>query len=69
MPNLGSLWLRVAASADADVRTSATVGSRDGISFVDLFDPAGIVISGVDAPGEDPGDEPDETDADGGTQH
>lgn len=78
VPNLGGAWLRI-TSAGTVAGTIAGTGSAapaDGapdagrrIELLDLFDPTGIVISGVDAPGEDPGDEPDEADAHGGAQH
>jgi uncharacterized phosphatase len=67
VPNLGGVWLTVDVGVGVD--GSATAGSIDGIAIHDLFDPAGIVISGIDAPGEDPGDETDQADAHGGTQH
>jgi probable phosphoglycerate mutase len=68
VPNLGGAWLGVEShtvSAAPDRR--AVAGRR--IELLDLFDPAGIVISGIDAPGEDPGDEPDEPDADRRAEH
>ena len=48
---------------------SSTAGIDVGIELHDVFDPAGIVISGVDAPGEDPGEETDQPDAHGRSQH
>lgn len=48
VPNLGGMWLTSVVS---------------GFELGDLFDPRGIPISGVDAPGEDPGDETDQADA------
>ena len=49
IPNLGGVWL-----------TASVIDNRsDGqVDFVlgDVFDPSGIVVSGVDAPGEDPGE-------------
>lgn len=64
IPNLGGVWLSVGAT------TSPIDGPLDvgGIALGDLFDPHGIVVSGVDAPGEDPGDQPDEAHAHGGAQ-
>lgn len=50
IPNLGGVWLRVSVTGDPDIRV-------DG-----LFDPHGVAISGVDTPGEDPGEQSDETD-------
>jgi len=58
IPNLGGVWLTVDTSVPS--RSRADVA---GLSLGDLFDPAGIVISGVDAPGEDPGEQADQTDA------
>lgn len=56
VPNLGGVW--VAATA---------TGSATGISVrFDLrgrFDPKGVVRTGVDAPGEDPGEQPDQPEA------
>jgi broad specificity phosphatase PhoE len=68
VPNLGGAWLRVESrTASAAPHRSVADGRR--IELLDLFDPAGIVISGIDAPGEDPGDEPDEADAHRRTEH
>lgn len=66
IPNLGGVWLTVDGSAAA--ARSATSGLADpldasGIRLDDVFDPAGIVLSGVDAPGEDPGDQADDAQA------
>jgi uncharacterized phosphatase len=61
VPNLGGVWLTVEASP--------TAGAVDQITLDDMFDPAGIVISGIDAPGEDPGEETDQADAHGGAEH
>jgi uncharacterized phosphatase len=69
VPNLGGVWLTVDATVDVTVDASLTDDALDGIHLHDVFDPAGIVISGVDAPGEDPGEETDEADAHGGAQH
>jgi broad specificity phosphatase PhoE len=58
VPNLGGTWITVVPrSSTADPRTT------DGIWLGDLFDPDGIVISGIDSHGEDPGEQTDETDA------
>lgn len=43
IPNLGGSWITVTPTGRS---TDLTIG--------ELFDPAGITISGVDAPGEDP---------------
>jgi broad specificity phosphatase PhoE len=55
IPNLGGVWFEVG-------NTSTTVGraGRAPVELRGMFDPAGIVISGVDAPGEDPGDQADD---------
>lgn len=55
IPNLGGSWFTVSPdSSFAEARAELVVG--------DLFDPTGIVVSGVDAPGEDPGEQPDHAD-------
>ena len=73
VPNLGGVWLTVDATtpnaAIVDGDGSLTDDALDGIHLHDVFDPAGIVISGIDAPGEDPGEETDEADAHRGAQH
>jgi broad specificity phosphatase PhoE len=51
IPNLGGVWFRV------DHRSSA---DHPRLVVDQLYDPHGVVISGVDAPGEDPGDQPDQ---------
>lgn len=51
IPNLGGVWFRVATRSSTD---------RPRLVVDDLFDPHGVVVSGVDAPGEDPGDQPDQ---------
>lgn len=45
IPNLGGVWL-----------SASVIGGRSELALGDLFDPSGIVVSGVDAPGEDPGE-------------
>ncbi len=45
IPNLGGVWIE-----------ASLVGSQARFSLGDLFDPSGIVVSGVDTPGEEPGD-------------
>ena len=64
IPNLGGVWFA------ASVIKSRAVGDRVPSDLVpgdlqlgDVFDPAGVVVTGVDAPGEDPGEESDEADA------
>lgn len=51
IPNLGGVWFRV------DHRSSV---DRPRLVVDELYDPHGVVVSGVDAPGEDPGDQPDQ---------
>ena len=73
VPNLGGIWLRIVTAVSSPIGEAGAQIDRghvdrlrvDGIVVDDVFDPAGIVVSGVDAPGEDPGDEPDQPDADG----
>lgn len=77
VPNLGGVWLTIeaegAVGADGTMAASpvrsTTTGTVDGMALTDVFDPHGIVVSGVDAPGEDPGEQADEADAHGGAQH
>jgi broad specificity phosphatase PhoE len=45
IPNLGGVWLK-----------ASIIDGCSDLALGDLFDPSGIVVSGVDAPGEDPGD-------------
>jgi probable phosphoglycerate mutase len=55
IPNLGGVWLEahIASSTVSPVR----------LELRHRFDPHGIVVSGVDVPGEDPGEQPDHADA------
>jgi broad specificity phosphatase PhoE len=73
VPNLGGIWLTVSAIVtppQPGIEPVSEIGRRDdGIVVGDLFDPAGIVISGVDAPGEDPGDETDQPGTHGQPEH
>lgn len=59
IPNLGGVWFRVVAASRTD---------RPRLDVDDLFDPHGVVVSGVDAPGEDPGDQPDQPEHHRGTE-
>ena len=52
IPNLGGMWF-----------TASVADGRAELALGDVFDPAGVVVTGVDAPGEDPGEEADEADA------
>jgi probable phosphoglycerate mutase len=69
VPNLGGIWLSVDPAASPIASRLDGGGPGDGIALDDVFDPAGIVVSGVDAPGEDPGDEADQPGAHGHPQH
>jgi probable phosphoglycerate mutase len=60
IPNLGGVWFT--ASVTDGQPDSVTHGGAD-LELGDVFDPAGVVVTGVDAPGEDPGEETDEADA------
>jgi probable phosphoglycerate mutase len=51
IPNLGGVWF-----------AASVIDGRSNLVLGDLFDPAGVVVTGVDAPGEDPGEETDEAD-------
>jgi broad specificity phosphatase PhoE len=52
IPNLGGVWF-----------TASVADGRSHLALGDMFDPSGVVVAGVDAPGEDPGDEADQPDA------
>lgn len=45
IPNLGGVWLE-----------ASVVDGRTDLALGDVFDPSGVVVSGIDAPGEDPGE-------------
>jgi broad specificity phosphatase PhoE len=45
IPNLGGVWLE-----------ASIVDGRADLVLGDVFDPSGVVVSGIDAPGEDPGE-------------
>ena len=62
IPNLGGVWFDASV---IDGRSDRAVGGwmPDELVLGDVFDPAGVVVTGVDAPGEDPGEETDEADA------
>ena len=62
VPNLGGVWLDVVPAERSVIEAST------GVELIDRFDPGGFVRTGVDAPGEDPGDQPDHTHADSGAQ-
>jgi broad specificity phosphatase PhoE len=54
VPNLGGVWVTARA-----VRSATGTAVRFDLGR--RFDPEGIVRTGVDAPGEDPGEQPDHT--------
>jgi broad specificity phosphatase PhoE len=60
IPNLGGVWLEAHIASSTGLPVRFDLGHR--------FDPHGIVVSGVDVPGEDPGEQPDQTDAHGRAQ-
>lgn len=59
IPNLGGVWLEMFAGSTTDTTVSFDLGDR--------FDPGdgfdGVAVTGVDAHGEDPGDQSDHADA------
>ena len=59
VPNLGGVWISVDPSV-TDATTRFDLRRR--------FDPSGVVLTGVDAPGEDPGEQSDHAEAHRGTQ-
>lgn len=56
IPNLGGIWIGVTRSA---------IGVH--LDLGDRFDPEGLIVSGIDTPGEDPGDESDQAGTQRGT--
>jgi broad specificity phosphatase PhoE len=68
VPNLGGIWLSVDPTVSPIASRVDGGEAGDGIVIDDVFDPAGIVVSGIDAPGEDPGDEADQPGAHGHAQ-
>jgi probable phosphoglycerate mutase len=64
IPNLGGTWLTIHPPAiDPDSSTSDPLDTS-GIAVGDVFDPAGIAVTGVDIHGEDPGHQADQPEAD-----
>jgi uncharacterized phosphatase len=57
IPNLGGVWFRLAPARGSSL-------DRPRLVVDELFDPHGVVVSGVDAPGEDPGEQPDQPEHD-----
>ncbi len=66
IPNLGGVWVTVERSGSAD---GVAPDHPDRVTIEDLFDPGDIPLSGVDMPGEDPGEKTDHAHADGAGQH
>lgn len=60
VPNLGGVWIHVGHHSVIDATADIGLGRR--------FDPAGVFRTGVDAPGEDPGEQADQPDAHRGAQ-
>ena len=61
IPNLGGVWFRLMPVDGSSAR-------RPRLVVDELFDPHGVVVSGVDAPGEDPGEQPDQPEHHGRSQ-
>lgn len=57
IPNLGGVWIDVTPSARSVIDPTA------GVDLGERFDPTGVLRTGVDAPGEDPGEQADQADA------
>lgn len=57
IPNLGGVWIDVTPSARSVIDPTA------GVDLGERFDPTWILRTGVDAPGEDPGEQADQADA------
>ena len=72
IPNLGGVWIRVngrsVIDASLDIDPGTDPGIDLGIELGGRFDPAGVFRTGVDAPGEDPGEQADQPDAHRGAQ-
>ena len=62
IPNLGGVWIDVTPSARSVIDPTA------GVDLGERFDPDGILRTGVDAPGEDPGEQADQADAHRGAE-
>jgi len=62
IPNLGGVWFKASVVDGRSDRAPADLVHGD-LVLGDVFDPAGVIVTGVDAPGEDPGEESDEADA------
>jgi len=53
IPNLGGVWLTIDHKDSTTERLTELFGAG-GIAVGDLYNPGGIVVSGIDIPGEDP---------------
>lgn len=62
IPNLGGVWIGVLPCERSVIDAAA------GVELGDRFDPGGILRTGVDAPGEDPGEQADQPDAHRGSE-
>ncbi len=62
IPNLGGVWIGVMPSE------RSVINAPDGVELGGRFDPGGILRTGVDAPGEDPGEQADQPDAHCGSE-
>lgn len=60
IPNLGGVWL--------EAHTPSAIDRPVRFELLHRFDPHGITVSGVDAPGEDPGEQTDHADTHGRTE-
>jgi broad specificity phosphatase PhoE len=59
IPNLGGVWFTAFV---IDGRPGSVTHGGADLALGDVFDPSGVIVTGVDAPGEDPGEEADEAD-------
>lgn len=57
IPNLGGVWFRL---EPVDGSSDGSSAGRPRLVVDGMFELHGVVISGVDAPGEDPGEQPDQ---------
>ncbi len=64
IPNLGGAWLTIHPPATGPDSSTGDPLDTSGIVIGDVFDPAGIAVTGVDIHGEDPGHEADQPDTD-----
>lgn len=64
IPNLGGIWVRVVANPSTSDGSVIDGPIEYGVQLDQRFRLEGIPATSVDGPGEDPGDEPDQPDAD-----